>query len=160
MNDTQALGRETAIGAAVVLAGIALLVFAYGSAGRTQVAGYELLARFNKIDGIGIGSDVRLAGITEGKVVSSRLDDKFRAVVTLRIDPGVQLPDDSAALVETDGLLGSKFISLQPGADEAALKPGAEFRFTQDSMNVTDILDLIISQAKAKRAEAPPPAAK
>jgi phospholipid/cholesterol/gamma-HCH transport system substrate-binding protein len=149
------IDHETAIGAAAMLAGVAVLALAYGSGGSASAPGYELEARFNKADGISVGSDVLLAGLSVGKVVAQRLDPNFRAVLTMRVDPSVALPTDSAALIETDGLLGAKFIALQPGADEKNLPPGGEFRFTQDSMNVTDILELIVSQAKAQHAPAP-----
>ena len=147
--------RETAIGACVVLFGAIVLAIAYGTGGRASVPGYELSARFNKAEGISQGSDVRLAGVTVGKVVGQTLDDRFRAVIRFRVAPSVQLPDDSAALVQTDGLLGAKFIALQPGGDETNLKPGDELRYTQDSMNVQDLLELIIAQAQAKRAVKP-----
>jgi phospholipid/cholesterol/gamma-HCH transport system substrate-binding protein len=150
------IGRETLIGAVVLVAAIAVLAIAYGSGAGKQVAGYDLKARFAKADGIGIGSAVRLAGVDVGQVVAQRLDSRFRALVTLRVASGVELPTDSAALIETDGLLGSKFISLQPGADDKNLKPNAEFQFTQSSMNLNDILELIVSQAESKRGTKPP----
>jgi len=151
--------RETVIGAIVLVAAACVLALAYAGNVERKPPGYELDARFAKAEGVDLGSDVRLAGVKIGKVVGQRLDERFRALITMRIAPAVQLPTDSAALIETDGLLGAKFIAIQPGADEADLKPGAEFQFTQGSMNVSDILELIISQAKVSRGEAPPPAA-
>lgn len=147
--------RETVIGAGVVLLGAAVLAFAYGASSRASVPGYELVARFNKADGIALGSDVRLAGVSVGKVVGQSLDDRFRAVIRFRVEADLQVPDDSAALILTDGLLGSKFIALQPGADDTTMKPGEELRYTQDSMNVQDLLEMIIAQGKAKRAGKP-----
>lgn len=144
--------RETLIGAFVVLAGALILAFSYGSAGRASVPGYDLVAHFNKADGIALGSDVRLSGVSVGKVVGQTLDDHFRAIVTMRMTQGVSVPTDSAALIHTDGLLGAKFIALQPGADETDLKPGEELRYSQDSMNLQDLLELIIAQAEAKRS--------
>lgn len=151
--------RETAIGAAVLAVGALILASAYGAQTHQKNPGYDLVARFAKADGIEIGSSVYLAGVPIGHVVSQGLDDRFRAVLTLRIDPKIKFPTDSAALVETDGLLGAKFVAIQPGADENDLKPGAEFRYTQGSMNVADILELIVSQAENKRGTtATPPA--
>jgi len=152
-----AIGRETVIGAAVLVIGAVILGLAYSSTAGKTMAGYDLTARFAKAEGIGIGSAVQLAGVTVGQVVAQRLDQRFQAVLTLRIAPWVQLPKDSAALIETNGLLGAKFVALQPGADEANLKPGSEIEFTQNSMNISDILDLIISQAESKRPPGAPP---
>lgn len=151
------VGRETVIGAAVLAVAAVVLGLAYGGKVNQAAPGYDLKARFAKADGISIGSDVRLAGVTVGQVIGQQLDPRFRALLTLRVAPNLELPKDSAALIETDGLLGSKFIALQPGADEKNLKPNAEFQFTQSSMNLNDILELIISQAESKRGGKPPP---
>lgn len=144
--------RDTLIGAGVVLLLVLLLGLSYGGAGRASVPGYDLVASFNHADGITAGSDVRLSGVSVGKVVAEHLDDRYRAVITMRLAPGVPVPADSAALIQTDGLLGAKYIALQPGADETNLKPGEAMRYVQDSMNLQDLLELIVAQAKARRA--------
>jgi phospholipid/cholesterol/gamma-HCH transport system substrate-binding protein len=149
--------REPVIGALVLAVGIAIMALAYASNGQRTMNGYDLEAQFAKAEGIGVGADVRLAGVDIGKVIGQRLDDRFQAHLTLRIAPSVKLPKDTAALIQTDGLLGAKFIALQPGSDDADLKPGDHFQFTQSSMNLNDILELIISQAQASRAAKPAP---
>ena len=79
------------------------------------------------------------------------LDDNFRAVLTLQLDKGVQLPKDSNAAVQTDGLLGAKFVALQPGGDEKNLQSGEAVAYTQSSLSLQDLLDMIISQAEGAR---------
>lgn len=156
--------REITIGAIVVATGAVLFGWLYAGHAASKAVGYDLIARFNRAEGVHVGSEVRLSGMSVGRVVAQGLDKNYRAVLTLRLDPKVQVTADTAAVIQTDGLLGSKFIALQPGADEAMLKPGAEVQYTQDSVNVEDLMALIIAQAKAKRAEeaaaakAPPPA--
>ena len=145
--------RETVIGAVVVAIGVGIMAMAYGSTSETKIAGYNLTASFTKAEGINTGAEVRLAGVTVGKVVEQKLDPQFRAQLTLRLAPDIKLPRDSAALIETDGLLGPKFVALQPGADDALLQPGATLQYTQSSMNVTDILQMIISQAKVAKGK-------
>lgn len=152
--------RESVIGAAVLAVGIGIMALAYSSGASRAMAGYDLVASFTKAEGVTVGAEVRLAGVDVGTVIGQRLDDRFQALLTLRIAPTIKLPRDSAALIETDGLLGAKFIALQPGSDDDDLKPGSRFQFTQSSMNVNDILELIISQAKASRAGTPAAAAK
>ena len=133
-----------------MIVGWFVLGLAYIGTGSGPAAkGYDLTARFSRADGISTGADVRLAGVSVGKVSEQRLDDHFHAVLTFRVAPGVQIPQDSAALIETDGLLGAKYIGIQPGADDANLKPGEEFHYTQDSVVVEDLLELIIGQARA-----------
>jgi phospholipid/cholesterol/gamma-HCH transport system substrate-binding protein len=144
--------RNILIGGAVMLAAMAVTAAVYiDSAHQKASAGYPLLARFHKAEGVAIGTDVRLSGVVVGKIVGQTLDNQFRAVLTLQIDDQIKLPTDSDAAIETDGLLGSKFVSLQPGGDEKILKPGEEIAITQDSLAVSDLLDMIISQAESMR---------
>jgi phospholipid/cholesterol/gamma-HCH transport system substrate-binding protein len=119
------------------------------SAHRKTGEGYRLVARFHKAEGVSLGTDVRLSGVVVGKVIGQTLDDRFRAVLTLQIASSVKLPTDSNAAIQTDSLLGGKFIALQPGGEEKDLKPGDEIAFTQDSLAVEDLLDMIIAQAES-----------
>lgn len=142
---------ETLIGAGTVVVAAAVLALAYGAAGSAP-PGYDLGAAFDRVDGISVGSPVLLAGVRIGSVTAQRLDSRFRAVLTLHVAPGTELPADSLALVRTDGILGAKFIAIDPGGEPTNLKPGDRFRNTQDSMSVTTILQLIIDEAKSNRA--------
>jgi len=132
---------ETLIGAVVLVVAAVFLVFAYGKSGVGHVAGYELKAKFTRVDGIAVGSQVRMAGIKVGTVTEQHLDPKdFRAVVALSIDRAIVLPEDSAIKIASDGLLGGKYLSLEPGGADEVLKPGQEIKFTQGSI---DLLDLV-----------------
>jgi len=141
--------RNILIGAAVVLALSAGLAAVHVNSARQKTEGYPLTARFDKAEGVSVGTEVHLAGVVVGKVTAQALDDQFRAVLTLRLSDAVKLPTDSNAAVQTDGLLGAKFISLQPGGDEKILKPGEEITYTQGSLSLQDLLDMIISQAES-----------
>ena len=110
-------------------------------------------AKFNKVDGLDEGSEVRLGGIQIGYVSAMSLDDRFSAVVAFTIDKSVLLPTDTSAAIHTDGLFGSKFVVLEPGAEEALLKSGEELNFTQDAVVVSDLLDLIISEGHVARGQ-------
>lgn len=146
---------ETIIGASVLLIGAVLLGALYSGGSKAKTSGTLYTARFNRAEGVGIGSDVRLSGIQVGRVSGQSLDDGFRAVLSMRIDPSVQLSADTAAVIHTDGLLGAKFIALQPGAADDILPAGSEIPFTQDSVAVEDLLETIIAQGKAMRGAAP-----
>ncbi len=146
--------QEITIGAAVVLVGAAVIGGVYAGKGATKEPGYDLVARFNRADGVRVGSEVRMSGLQVGRVVAQSLDQQYRAVLTLRIHPEIKVSSDTAAVIHTSGLLGEKFVSLQPGAEDDQVKPGTELLYTQDSMMVEDLLEMIIDQAKAKRAKA------
>jgi phospholipid/cholesterol/gamma-HCH transport system substrate-binding protein len=147
--------RNTLIGAGVLLALVAGLAAIHIHSAQEKTSGYPLLARFDKAEGVVVGTDVRLAGVSVGRVTHQTLDDNFRAVLTLQLDKGVQLPDDSNAAIQTEALLGAKFIALQPGGDEKTLQPGSEIAYTQSSLSLTDLLNMIISQAEAAHGTKP-----
>lgn len=112
---------------------------------------YTLSARFNQTDGLNTGNEVRLAGIKIGRVISQRLDDYYGVVVTFSVPNNIRLSVDTGASVQSSGLIGSKYIELQPGGDEEFLEPGDTLDFTQDSPNLMDLLDKVISLSKSNR---------
>ena len=152
--------KEVYIGAVTV----ALLVGVLGVMNQSQMLSSKvedthkrIIAKFNKVDGLSEGSDVRMGGIRVGRVTNMDLDSKFRAVVTMDVDSQFPYTLDTSAAIHTDGLFGVKFIVLEPGAEEAVLSSGDEISLTQDAVVVGDLLELIISEgnvAKAKRSRA------
>lgn len=148
--------REIAIGAGAVLVLALALGGSYGggaSQAESGIGQYRLYASFNRVDGLRVGNPVMLSGIPIGAVDAMNLGDYYRARVTLRVDSSVALPKDTAAAIHTDGLFGSKFVTLSPGAEEDNLGDGDMIAYTQDSLIVSDLLDLIIAQGKSARGE-------
>jgi len=115
--------------------------------------GVTVKAVFNQIDGLSKGDDVRMGGVVIGEVTELTLGDSYSAVVLLRIDHKIPLPNDTSAAIHTDGLFGRKYVALEPGGDEEYLGTGDEISMTQDSVVVQDLLELIIGEAKSKRAK-------
>lgn len=148
--------REVAIGAVAVLVLALALGGSYGggaSQAETGIGQYRLLASFNRVDGLRVGDPVMLSGVPIGAVDAMDLGEYYRARVTLRLGSSVGLPVDTAAAIHTDGLFGSKFVTLSPGAEEDTLGDGDTIGYTQDSLIVSDLLDLIIAQGRSARAE-------
>lgn len=135
---------ETALGAVVLTTALVFLVFALHTADATRSSGYQVTAAFTKIDGIKEGADVRVSGIKAGTVASMRLDNNYRAVLTLNLDNSVKLPTDSAAVVASGGLLGDKFVSLEPGGDTTMLKNGDTITITQSPPGLEQLLGQVI----------------
>ncbi len=132
---------ETLIGAVVLAAAGGFLVYAANSAdiGGTG-AGYDLVAEFRRAEGLSTGGDVRIAGVKVGRVRAMELDPTtYRAVVTLTIEEGLEIPEDTAAKIAATSLLGDNFIALVPGASDVMLAAGEEIAFTQDSVNILDL---------------------
>lgn len=139
---------ETVIGALVLLVAGVFVAFAYSSADLRSVGGYPLSARFQSVTGLSVGSDVRLSGIKVGSVVGHRLDPKtYFALVDMRIEEGVRLPEDSSARITTEGLLGGTYLALEPGGAEATLEDGAVIEYTQSPVDLVQLLGKFIFTA-------------
>jgi phospholipid/cholesterol/gamma-HCH transport system substrate-binding protein len=136
---------EVVTGAIVLLVAAAFLGYAVANSGRSVTSGYTLFARFDHIDGMGAGADVRIAGVKVGTVNEERIDPQtFQAVVALSVREDIRLPKDSAAIITSESLLGGKYLSLQPGGDEAILQPGQSITITQSSISLEELLGKFI----------------
>jgi phospholipid/cholesterol/gamma-HCH transport system substrate-binding protein len=132
---------ETLIGAIVLIVAAVFITFAYNRADVGAVEGYELFARFDRVDGVEVGSDVLLSGIKVGTVVGIVLDrETYLAEMRFSIDEAIELPEDTSAEVGSGGLLGDKFIALVPGGAEEMLSAGGEIKFTQGSVDIIALL--------------------
>ncbi len=132
---------ETLIGAAVVAVAVLFLAFAYSSTGSGPVSGYEVVAKFNRADGVNVGSDVRLSGIKVGTVSKLSLDPKtYNAVVTIALARDVKLPDDSSIRVTSEGLLGNQYLSIEPGSSMMYIMAGGEIENTQGAIDLVGLL--------------------
>lgn len=132
---------ESLIGAVVLVIAGWFLVFAYERSDAQVGGGYELLARFDRVDGLSIGSDVRLAGIKVGTITGQRLDQaSFQAIITFSVDEGVELPEDTAVAVTSEGLLGGSYLAILPGGMDDILLPGDEISETQDAVDLIGLI--------------------
>ena len=132
---------ETIMGGVVLSVAAGFLFFAYDSSSIKTVDGYSISADFTNIAGIGMGSDVRVGGIKIGVVEDLSLNNEtFEAVARMRIDENVALPDDSTASIQSDGLLGAKFVALEPGGSEINMQEGDEITFTQSSVSLEEMI--------------------
>ncbi len=147
---------ETLLGAAVLLVAFGFLSWAYTRSDLATPEGYLLRAAFDRIDGLEIGADVRVSGIRVGQVVEERLDlDTYRAEVVFSVREDVKLPRDSSAAIVSSGLLGGKYLSIIPGAEEDLLPPGGRITFTQSPVNLEDLLGRYIFGSQAEGGQRP-----
>jgi phospholipid/cholesterol/gamma-HCH transport system substrate-binding protein len=145
--------RNIWIGAAVCIIGPALLaIFFTGDVRTKQIQGYELTAHYNRVDGVSVGSKVLLAGIPVGQVMKQEFDaERQQAILTFLIQKDVKLPNETVAMIVSDGLMGGKFIKLDPGGGIDELQPGDVFTYVQDAVLVESLLEKIVLRAEAKR---------
>ena len=104
---------------------------------------YDLLATFNKIDGVNEGILVMISGVTIGYVDEVMLNKNY-PVLKMKIKKGLRISDDSSVSIQTDGLFGSKFLSIEMGGNDNYLVNGDSFSFAEDSMLIQDLLTNII----------------
>lgn len=141
---------ETVIGAVVLLVAGMFTVFAYVSADINTRGGYIVTANFNKVSGLAVGGDVRMSGIKIGSIVSQELDpETFLAKVTMNIRDDIQLPADSAATISNEGLLGGNFLEIVPGGDLETIKSGGSIEYTQDPVDIVQLLGKFIFSASS-----------
>lgn len=136
---------ELLAGAAVLAVATGFLGYAVVNTGRTNISGYKLHAKFDRIDGLAIGSDVRMAGVKIGTVATAGIDPKtFQAIVSFTVLSTLKLPKDSSAEITSDGMLGGKFLSIVPGGDEKLLTSGGEVTITQSAVSFEQLLGKFI----------------
>ena len=132
---------EAIIGALVITLSIVFLYFGFSSIKLNNSDNYNISALFNRIDGIKIGSDIRMSGIKIGSVSKQELDNKsFEAKVSMSIDSKILIPDDSSAKITSDGLLGGNYISIEPGGSDIFLSNDEEIFFTQGSVDLIGLV--------------------
>ncbi len=132
---------ETVMGGVVLIVAAGFVIFAYKSGKVQTIEGYTLLAKFDRADGLVIGSDVRVSGLKVGTVIDQKVDPKtYQAVIKLSVADEVKLPKDSAAEIISDGLLGGKYIALVPGGDEQTFSNNDEIQYTQSSVSIEQLI--------------------
>jgi len=143
MNKTTML--EVGVGLFVVLGVAALFVLAMKMSNFNTLSsgdGYTVVARFEEIGGLKVQSPVNAGGVRVGRVTGIGYDEKrYQARVTMRIDGRYrQFPTDTTASIYTSGLLGEKYIGLEPGGEADYLKDGSEIRLTQSALVMERVL--------------------
>jgi len=142
---------ETVMGAVVLVVAAVFLFFAYTTTQVQAVSGYRVTARFDHVDGVRDGTDVRISGIKVGSVLAQRLDPKtFIAILSLNIDPTIKLPKDTVVSITSSGLLGDKYLSIDPGNDDEIIPPGGEITHTQSAMSLENLIGQVIFSANKK----------
>lgn len=146
---------ETLLGAVVLLVAGLFLSLAYKLGNVQSENGYHVKAKFERVDGLNLGSDVRVSGLKVGSVVSQAIDpESYLAVITFAIKDDVKLPKDSTAEIISDGLLGGKYVALVPGSDEEMLKDGDAIEFTQSSVSIEQLIGKFVFGSAGKDKEA------
>ncbi|MBI5102408.1 MAG: outer membrane lipid asymmetry maintenance protein MlaD [Nitrospirae bacterium] len=134
---------ETVVGIFVV---IGLLCVAYMTVklGKVSLFGddyYSIRASFGSVSGLRVGNPVEIGGIEVGRVDQMRIDqEKQMAVVDLKIRKDIKVYDDAAASIRTAGLIGDKYVKIEPGGSGEILKPGGTITETTSPIDIEDLI--------------------
>lgn len=115
--------------------------------------GYTVTARFDNIGDLKPGSPVTMAGVRIGRVQSIGFDaNDYKAVVTLSISPEYdRIPEDSDASIQTQGLLGGKYVGIGPGGSETYLKNGSQMLFTQSAIVLENLVNRLFASMAGRQ---------
>ena len=144
---------ETIVGGAVLAAAVAFGIYAANIAdlGSSNSGSYELSASFRSLEGVSVGTDVRLAGVKIGTVSSVELDpETYRADTIVSVNRDTQIPDDSAIVISSEGLLGGNFVEVVPGGSPFFLEAGDEIVDTQGAVSLISLLLKFVSGGDAQ----------
>ncbi|WP_299041066.1 outer membrane lipid asymmetry maintenance protein MlaD [uncultured Tateyamaria sp.] len=139
---------EVLVGGVVLAAAIGFAVYGAQVAGLGSNTGsaYPLTASFRSLEGVNVGTDVRLAGVKVGTVSQVELNpETYRADTVVSVRADTQIPDDSAIIISSEGLLGGNFVEIVPGGSPFYFEEGDEITDTQGSVSLISLLLRFVS---------------
>jgi phospholipid/cholesterol/gamma-HCH transport system substrate-binding protein len=141
---------EIIVGAIVfaIVAIASVSIFDGSSSASSDV--YRIEAKFTRVDGVNVGTDVMAAGIPVGSVVDMRLDENFFAVLTIELDRSVELDSDASAQIVSESIFGSKYIRVDIGGGESIIQDGGRIFYVESAMIVEDLLKQIVPRGQAR----------
>lgn len=139
---------EVLVGAGVLAAAVGFVIYAGQVSGYTTGSSdtYPLSASFRSLEGVSVGTDVRLAGVKVGTVSDVTLNpDTYRADTTVTLQSEIVVPDDSAIIISSEGLLGGNFVEIVPGGSPFFYKAGETIEDTQGAISLVSLLLKFVS---------------
>ena len=136
---------ESIIGTVILFFSIyALVVFFDKNSNPQNSEIKEIRAKFLKLGGVIVGNDVKLRGIKVGTVSKIIIDENYFAEVTISIDNAINIPKDSDLSIQSEGILGNKYLSINPGNESKFLDSNNYFSKVKDYESIEDQVSKII----------------
>jgi phospholipid/cholesterol/gamma-HCH transport system substrate-binding protein len=139
--------RDLTVGLFVFVGLAALAYLSVQVGGLNGPRGFHLYATFDQIGGLTARAPVVISGVEVGQVSSIALDEDLRARVELDLDPSLELSVDTSAAIMTEGVLGNKFVALEPGGEEDLLQSGEEIAFTESAVLLERLIGKFVNDA-------------
>lgn len=132
---------ETIIGITISLVAIFFTIFVFKTTNKKfNQETYTVFAKFTNVEGIGIGSKVKIGGMDIGSVKTQSIDENYKIKLTLKIFKDIKIPTDSTITISTSGIIGSKYLKIQAGGNDEFIEDNGEFEFTQSTMDLEDMI--------------------
>lgn len=140
---------EFLIGTLVLIVAGLFFSYAYKTNRSHAHFDYYLTAKFDRVDGILVGSDIKLRGIKVGEVTDLSLQgESLEAFVTFGFHNNLHLSSDSSAEISSESLLGGKYVAIVPGVNETKLASGGLISYTQSAVSLENLISKYIFNAK------------
>jgi phospholipid/cholesterol/gamma-HCH transport system substrate-binding protein len=134
---------ETTVGIFVVL-GLLCVGYLTLKLGEVSLFGdnsYSLYARFTSVSGLRVGSPVEILGLEVGRVERMTFDQAQQmALVEIKIKKSVKVYSDAIASIKTAGLIGDKYVQIDPGGSGGLLKPGGTITDTSSPLDIEELI--------------------
>ena len=150
--------KETVVGIFVVIGlfCIAYMTVKLGNIGFLGENSYSLYAKFTAVTGLRVGNPINMLGLEVGRVEKFTMDQENQQVlVEFKINNGIEVYDDAIASIKTEGLIGDKYVSIDPGGGGDLLANGDTIT---DTNSPTDIMELVSKYAFGDVGEGEAPA--
>ncbi|WP_032113807.1 outer membrane lipid asymmetry maintenance protein MlaD [Candidatus Paracaedibacter symbiosus] len=143
---------EAIMGAIVLAVAGIFLSIAYRASSTVSEKGVMLHAKFDRIDGLVVGNDVKISGVKVGKIFNIKIEPStFLAVVSFTVSSNLRIPTDSSAEIVSESFMGGKYIALVPGGAEESLQNGDAVIHTQSALSFEALIGkYLFSSSNAK----------
>lgn len=132
---------ETFVGFAVIFIAIYFAIFSLNKTSVKDTGGINLNLKFDRVDGLTVGSDVKISGLKIGTVTEAKINKQsYQAEVQVNLKDNIEVPEDSTAEIISAGLLGDKYIAIVPGGSEKYLQDGEVIKYTQSSVSIESLI--------------------
>jgi phospholipid/cholesterol/gamma-HCH transport system substrate-binding protein len=134
---------ETIVGIFVIF-GLICVGYMTVKLGKVEVFGnnfYTLVAKFTTVAGLRIGSPVHILGIEVGRVEKITMDqENLKAVVEIKVKKDIKIYDDAIASIKTEGLIGDKYLNVDPGGGGRLLANNGVISDTQAAVDIEQLI--------------------
>ena len=133
---------EVGVGFAIIVVSLIFIhrIYQVSALRGFKVRMKEVSATFSTIEGVSVGSDIKIGGVKIGFVDTTELTKELDVLVRMFIRNDIPIPSDSAISIASNGLLGGKYLKITPGGSDERMEEGSAFEYVQSSINLEELI--------------------